>query len=172
MLMKVIAKKNNLLMGQNGHAYLTLDIDNYRHIDMVHELDEEKVYSVEIKEAKSKRSLAQNRYFWLLMHEIDVAMNGRPNDEEEVYAMCLELANVKFDYIGALPEAEPKLRQCFRAVKYIKDIDLNGKPGRMFKVFIGSSKMDTKEMSLLIDTALDLAERVGVETDYWKSVLK
>ena len=99
-------------------------------------------------------------------------MNGRPTDEYEIYVMCLERANAKFDYIGALPEAEQALKENFRAVKYIKPIDLNGKQGNMYKVFIGSSKMDTKEMNILIDTVLDVAQEVGIETDYWKGMLK
>lgn len=170
--MKVIVKLNNLLVGQNGQAYCTLRVDNFRHVEMLNELDEEKTYSVEIKEIKSKRSLAQNRYLWLLLHEIDVAINGKPTDEMEVYTMCLERANAKFDYIGALPETEEALRENFRAIKYIKDIDLNGKQGKMYKVYIGSSKMDSKEMTTLIDTVLDVANEVGIDTDYWRGVLK
>lgn len=42
----------------------------------------------------------------------------------------------------------------------------------MYKVFIGSSKMNVKEMNLLIDTVLDIATEVGIETDYWREVLK
>ena len=127
---------------------------------------------IEIKEVKSKRTIQQNRYMWLLLHEIDVAMNGRATDEMDAYIMCLERANAKFDYIGCLPEAEQALRENFRAIKFIKKIDLNGKEGNMYKVFIGSSKMDVKEMNQLIDTILDVAEQLGIETSYWKEVLR
>lgn len=169
--MKIIAKLNNLLIGQNGHGYLTLLVDSFRHVAMLNELDEDKTYSVEIKEIKSKRSLAQNRYLWLLINEIDVAMNGKPTDEMDIYTMCLERANAKFDYIGCLPEAEDMVKQSFRACKRIKEIDLNGKVGYMMKVYLGSSKMDSKEMNLLIEATLDIAEEVGIDTSYWKGVL-
>jgi hypothetical protein len=99
-------------------------------------------------------------------------MNGKPTDEMEVYTMCLERANAKFDYIGALPETEKALRENFRAIKYIKDIDLNGKQGKMYKVYIGSSKMDSKEMKQLIDTALDVAGELGLDLEYWNGVLR
>ena len=42
----------------------------------------------------------------------------------------------------------------------------------VFKCYYGSSKMDTKEMTLLIDTILDMAEEAGVETVYYKELLK
>ena len=170
--MKIIAKIKNILLGQNGQAYCTLEVNNFRHVEMLNELDEDKTYSVEIKEIKNQRTINQNRYMWALLHEIDVAMNGKPTDEFEIYTMCLERANAKFDYIGALPETEESLRKNFRAIKFIKKIDLNGKEGNMYKVFIGSSKMDTKEMGLLIDTILDVANEVGLDTIYWREVLK
>ena len=170
--MKIIAHFKDILTDSQGHGIASFSIDNFSHKRMIEGLDPEKTYSIEIKEVKSKRSIEQNKMLWSLLHEIDVAMNGRPTDEYAVYIMCLERANAKFDYIGCLPEAEEALKQNFRAVKYIKDIDLNGKEGRMYKVFIGSSKMNTKEMSLLIDTALDMAQEIGIETDYYNEVLK
>lgn len=85
--------------------------------------------------------------------------------------MALEKANAKYDYIACLPEAERMLKENFRAVKFIKKVDLNGKEGNAYKCFIGSSKMDTKEMSLLIDTIFDIAEAVSVDTTYY-DVLK
>lgn len=170
--MKIIASFENLLRDFDGNGIASFCIKNFTHKNMIQGLECGKEYAIEIKEIKSKRSLQQNKYLWALLHEIDVAMNGKPTDEYEIYCMCLERANAKFDYIGCLPEAEQALKENFRAVKYIKDIDLNGKQGRMYKVFIGSSKMNVKEMNILIDAVLDVAEKVGVETDYWKEVLK
>lgn len=170
--MKVIARYKDILQDFKGNAVASFVIDNFRHIELMKELDEEKTYSVEIKEVRNNRTLAQNRYMWALLHEIDIAINDKPTDEMDIYMTCLERANAKFDYIGALPETEETLRKNFRAIKFIKKIDLNGKEGNMYKVFIGSSKMDTKEMGLLIDTILDLANEVGIETTYWREVLR
>lgn len=170
--MKIIGRLHDVLQTLTGKTIVSFAVENFTHAHMLQSLEHEKDYSIEIKEVKSKRTLQQNKYMWALLHEIDIAMNGRPTDEYEIYVMCLERANAKFDYIGALPEAEQALKENFRAVKYIKPIDLNGKQGNMYKVFIGSSKMDTKEMNILIDTVLDVAQEVGIETDYWKGMLK
>ena len=173
--MKVNAKLNNLLIGQNGHAYCTLEVENYRHVEMLNSLDKEKVYSIKIEESKNHRTIEQNKKLWALMHDIDVAMNGRPTDEMEIYTMCLERANAKFELVHMLPEAEPILRKSFRAIKVIDEIYVNGQVLYTYKVFYGSSTMNTKEMSLLIETALDVAQEVGVEDiyddPYWRSLL-
>ena len=172
--MRVIGKFNDILQDFQGNAIASFKILNFIHKEMLNELEKDKEYSIEIKEIKNKRTLQQNRFLWLLMHEIDVAINGKPTDEMSVYITCLERANAKCDYIGALEETEPMLKENFRAIKKIKEIDLNGKKGYMYKVFLGSSKMDTKEMNLLIETVLDVAEEVGVThlDDYWREVLK
>ena len=170
--MKILGKFKDILSNSKNDSILSLIISDFRHKEIIKELEEDELYSIEIKKVKSKRSLAQNRYMWLLIHEIGLKMYGRATDDEEVYAMCLERANVKFDYIGCLPEAEKTLKQNFRAVKYVKDIDLNGKPGKMYKVFIGSSKMNVKEMNDLIETVLDVAEQLDIDTNYWREVLK
>lgn len=170
--MKITAKFKDILQDAKGNSILCLSISNFQHRHMIEALEDDKTYSVEIKEVKSKRSIEQNKFLWKLLHDIDVAMNGKPTDEMEIYIMCLERANAKFDYLGCLEEAEEMLKQNFRAVKRIKPIDLNGKDGYMYKCFIGSSKMNTKEMALLIETALDIAHEVGIETSYYDEVLR
>lgn len=168
--MKIVAKFKDVLTNIKNESILSLIVSDYRHKTILQELDPTKTYSVEIKEIKSKRTLAQNRYMWALLHEIDVAMHGRATDEFDIYVMCLERANVKSEIVYCVPQAEQILRHNFRAVKFISkyDDELNA-----YKVFYGSSKMDTKEMSELIDTILDVAEQVGIETDsYWREVLK
>lgn len=171
--MKIIGNFKDLLQDSTGKGIVSFLVSNFSHKNQLATLEHDKTYSIEIKEIKSKRSIEQNRYMWALLHEIDVAMNGeRSNDEWSVYIQCLERAGAKFDYIGCLPEAEQALRENFRAVKFIKKIDLNGKDGNMYKVFIGSSKMNVQEMNMLIETALDMAHEVGINTSYYDEVLR
>jgi hypothetical protein len=166
--MKVLGHFKDLLQTIDGHGILTLKIDFFRHLEMLKELDPNKSYSIEIKEIKSNRSLEQNRLLWLLIHEIDKEMNGSSHDEMSIYTMLLERSSAKFDYIGALEVTEPMLKANFRHVQRIKEIDLNGKQGFMYKCFLGSSKMNTKEMKQLIDCALDVAGELGLDVIYWK----
>lgn len=172
--MKLTAKFNRKLSDDDGNAEVSFTVENFIQKQRLSELEKDKLYSLEIKEIKSKRSISQNKYMWALLSEIDRAINGRETDVMDIYIMALEMAQAKYTYIGALEETESELRKSFRAVKKIKPIDLNGKDGYMYKCFIGSSKMNVKEMNELIDTVLDMAAKAGIDTeaDYWKAVLK
>ena len=172
--MKLTAKFNRKLNDDDGNAEISFIVDNFIQKQKLSELDRDKVYSLEIKDIKSKRSIQQNKYMWVLLSEIDKAINGKETDVMEIYIMALEQAQAKYEYVGALEETEQELKKAFRAVKKVKPIDLNGKNGYMYKCFIGSSKMNVKEMNELIDTVLDMASMVGIDTDleYWKEVLK
>lgn len=167
--MKAIAKYKDLLLDSEGNGVVSLTVNNYKQIQELKQLDPTKTYAVEIKEVKSKRSIEQNRLLWKLLSEIDEKINGGRSDSiMDIYVTALEKANAKYEYIGALPQAEEMLKMNFRAIKFIKEIDLNGVKGNMYKCFIGSSKMDTKEMTLLIETAMDMAMQVGIDVDWYK----
>lgn len=137
--MKITAKPNELI-----NELLKLDRDKY--------------YSMEIKEPKSKRTLQQNAYMWKMINEI---AKRQYQDEMEVYCQVLETANAKFTWLKGLKETKEELLQVFRAVK-ITRYDEDG--FAIFKCFYGSSKMDTKEMSVLLDIVLDWATQLGIPT--------
>lgn len=123
-----------------------------------------KKLEVEVKVHRSKRSLEQNRLLWLLLGKMAVAMSGnkRKVSSDECYCLMLEEANVAFDYLLALPEAEPMLKKSFRVVRKIGEREVNGKTLNMYQYFIGSSKYDVKEMTELIEAVLDRLAELGV----------
>lgn len=168
--MKIIAKKDSLLFDEKGNAKLTLTIDNWRDKQVIKELEDDKDYRLEFSEVRSKRSIEQNKLLWKIINEINTAYNGKygSSDEYEIYTMLLERANAKYDFIACLPEAEEVLRKNFRAVKFIKKVDLNGKEGNAYKVFIGSSQMNINEMKVLINTALDVAAELDIDTSVYE----
>lgn len=139
------------------------------HISKASRITRNQELSIEITEIANQRTSAQNRMMWKLIHEIALEINGRADKaaDEEIYQMALERANVKYEFIATLPEAEPMLVKNFRSVKFVQ------KQGKMnlYKVFIGSSEMTKKEMSELIDTLLDMAVEIGLDYWYWRGVL-
>lgn len=141
------------------------------------DLDQEKRYEVDIKEYKSKRSLEQNRYLWLLITEITKAQNGGIANQDnitETYTNLLEMANAKFDFILCPPDAIKEFKKRFRAIRINGTYTIENVEYMQLQVFYGSSTMNTKEMSQLIDTTLDYAYEVGVNDvdNYWKEILK
>ncbi len=135
-------------------------------IQNLFKLDRDKSYTVEIKELKNKRTLRQNAYMWKLIHEISKKWNV---DDMEVYIQALEEANTKSEYVLGLETIESELKKNFRAVKVVRPEIYKGKKMIVYKCFIGSSKMNTKEMSELLEIILKWASQLGIPTleDYY-----
>lgn len=130
-------------------------------ITKIMQLDLNKIYSVEIKEPKSKRSLQQNKMLWELIHKI--AKQQKQNDME-VYCELLERADAKSDYILARPDTEEGLRKTFRGVKFIRQQIIGQTIFNVYKVYLGSSKMNTKEMTELLDITIQLCSELQIPT--------
>lgn len=126
------------------------------------EVDLEKEYSLEIKEVKSKRTLQQNKYMWALIHEIAHHESMNQN-EVEIYSLALEEANARYIYLMGTPEAEDELKKNFRAVRVVRPTVENGKEFIVYKCFVGTSKMDTKEMKKVLDIIIAWAEELEIE---------
>ncbi len=126
-------------------------------------LEMDKLYVCEIKQPKSQRSLQQNKLLWKLVHNIAKATY---QDDMDVYCGILEKADALSDYVITAIEMEDALRKSFRGVKFIRKQEVNGKECYVYKVYIGSSKMDTKEMTELLDITLQICGELGIEVDY------
>ena len=124
-------------------------------------LDMDKLYMVEIKEPKSKRSLEQNKMLWQLIHAIAKQQN---QDDMEVYCTLLERADALSDYIITAKLTVEELRKNFRGVMFMRTTEVKGKEFNVYKVYLGSSKMNTKEMTELLDIALQLCGELNIPT--------
>lgn len=141
------------------------------------DLDQTKRYEVDIKECKSKRSLEQNRYLWLLITEITKVQNGGIANQDSItatYCNLLENANAKFEFVLCPQEAISEFKKRFRAIRVNGTYTIENVEYTQLQVFYGSSTMNTKEMSRLIDATLDYAYNVGVADvkNYWEEILR
>ena len=128
------------------------------------DLDLNKEYVFEIKEVKSKRTIQQNKYMWALIHEI--AHHESMNQTEvEIYSLALEEANAKYIYLLGTKDVEDELKKNFRAVRVVRPTVENGKEFIVYKCFVGTSKMDTKEMTKELDIIVAWGEELGIETN-------
>lgn len=122
----------------------------------------DKIYICEIKEPKSKRSLQQNRLLWKLINNI---AKETYQDDMDVYCAVLERADALSDYVITATDMEDALRKSFRGVKFIRMQEVNGKDCYVYKVYIGSSKMDTKEMTQLLEITMQICNEYGIATE-------
>ena len=124
-------------------------------------LDMDKTYICEIKEPKSQRSLEQNRLLWKLIHLI---AKETYQDDMDVYCAMLERADALSDYVITAMDMQDTLRKSFRGVKFIRMQEVNGKDCFVYKVYLGSSKMNTAEMTELIEITMQVCGELGIDT--------
>lgn len=141
--------KNQMLLIENLFSEIDIELD--------------KEYTLELREVKNKRTIQQNKYMWALIHSI-AHHESTNQDEVEVYSLALEEANAKYIYLLGTPEVQDELKKNFRAVRVVRPTIENGKEFIVYKCFIGTSKMDTKEMKKVLDIIIAWAEELGIET--------
>lgn len=119
-----------------------------------------KEVKVTISELKEKRSLDANAYFWVIVGKIADKLR---TSKEEVYFKLLK------DYGQSVTITVKKgydiSKAGFKYYEVLKDGLINGKEFTAYRVFIGSSQYDTKEMSVLIDGAIQDAKELGIDVE-------
>lgn len=146
---------------EDGNKEITFRIKNPYAIAQLGSLPK-KEYRLKIEECTNKRSLNQNSFMWSVINQIAKETH---NDEWDVYMVALERAGAKYEYIACLPEAKDILEKQFRAIKLMNQFEHNGRTFNQYKVFYGSSKLNSKEMTELIETVLQIAAENGVVID-------
>jgi len=154
----------------NGDVVIELTVDGYynkrKATQLYNDLKDKEIHAT-LKVFKSSRSIEQNDMLWSIITQISDKVNGSHREEDlmSIYGMLLQKANIKREYIRTLIQAKDILEQSFRAVLEVpnsRKIE-NGKETVGFWVYYGSSTFDTKEMTELIDIALDTATEVGID---------
>ena len=125
---------------------------------------------INIKEWKAGRSLNQNALLWAIIGAIDKKQNGRRSEDGamEIYKQILKKARVKTEFIQTPVEAKERFLRLFRVVVELS-VKTNHKGNKIgtYECFWGSSLLDKQEFSDVIETALDYAQKVGLNTDVW-----
>lgn len=157
-----MARLLDLSMGLNGRQRLTIELDS----DFRSEFDELHDTEVDVKVTKHrvKRSLDANAYAWVL---VDKIAQKRRMSKAEVYRNAIR-------EIGGVSEVV-----CIqnRAVKTMKDVWTRNGIGWQVEemeskiegctnliLYKGSSVYDSRQMSALIDSLVQDAKSIGIET--------
>ena len=116
--------------------------------------DAEKLY--DIKEKKSKRSLTANAYYWSLLNQLASVMR---TSSEEVHFMMLRRYGV---YEVVSVRSDINIKGYFKYYKEIGHGTVDGKDFCHYKIYKGSSEMDSKEFSILLDGLISECEDQGI----------
>lgn len=118
--------------------------------------DNKKLY--EIREKRNRRSLTQNAYYWALLNQLANAI-GMSSDE------CHKLMMRRYgvhEVVSLLSEIDPS--------GYFKYYDqmgygyVDGKRFTHYRIYKGSSQMDSKEFATLLEGVRSECEEVGIVT--------
>lgn len=171
---KLIAIKVYMSHLPGGKVAVSFIAENSYNANLfVTELEKHDKLDVTAKGHKESRTLRQNSMLWRVITLISDKINFEHTNEStmKIYGELLVEAQVKYEFMLVLPEAQHILLENFRAVIDTgQRREVNGKELHMYKVFIGSSKFNTKEMGELIDLAIDRAYQVGIHSSELESI--
>lgn len=143
-----------------GRPTLTLEVNEVNDFKMlVDDMRSVDKLSIEIKPYRAHRSLNANAYAWKLIGQIaDVVRAGK----DEIYLLMLKRYG-QSELVSVL--AHIPIEQYLKYYEEAGESDLNGKTFKHYRVFKGSSEMDSREMSILIDGIVSEAKHLGIQTE-------
>lgn len=156
------ARLLDLTISLDGKQRLTAELDgDFRHAwDELHEVDCE----ITVKKFRKKRSLDANAYCWVLLDKI--AEKKRITRTEAYRNAIREIGGVS-DTICVKNNAVERLKQqwCEQGTGWQAEDFPSAIPGWTNVIlYYGSSSYDTKQMADLIDSIVQDAQSLGIET--------
>ncbi len=116
--------------------------------------------SLSAKKHREKRSLDANGLLWHCLGKIAEALH---TDKWEVYLLMLKRYG-KYTYICVKPNMVEAMKKQWRECEVVGEIDINGKEAVQMLCYFGSSTLDTKEFSVLLDGVIGEMKEMGLET--------
>lgn len=125
-------------------------------IEYLFNQDKDKLY--EIKEHRAKRTLTQNSYYWVLVNELANCL--RKSKEEVHFDLLKDYSQVALVTLKSNVDIKGYIRYYeFERETIISNVKFN-----IYKVYKGSSEMDKKEFSILLDGLIQEAQQQGIPT--------
>lgn len=124
-----------------------------------------KLYDMEVKEHREKRSLDANAYAWVLIHKLAAVMRLEP---EEVYLLNIPKVGNNYTPMCVRDQDVERFKKSWESNGLgwpVKDLGMSQVPGcRNLAAYHGSSTYDTAQMSRLIDNLVQDCKALDIET--------
>lgn len=115
--------------------------------------------NIEAKKWRKKRSLDANALLWACLGEIAAHLH---TDKWNVYLMMLKRYG-KFTYICVKPNVVDAVKQQWRECEVIGNVTINGQEAVQMICYFGSSTLNTKEFSVLLDGVISEMDEMGIQ---------
>ena len=124
-----------------------------------------KLYDIEVKEHRKKRSLDANAYAWVLINKIADALRITP---KEIYRQAIQGIGNNCEIIPIKEEAAEHFKRIWESQGLgwpCMDMGKSKIDGyRNLRAYYGSSTYDTRQMSILIDNLVQDCKALDIET--------
>lgn len=125
----------------------------------------DRLYDLEVKEHRQKRSLDANAYAWVLIDKLSDAMRITP---KEIYRQAIQNIGGNCEVIPIKEEAAERFKQIWENQGLgwpCVDMGKSKIPGyRNLRAYYGSSTYDTRQMAQLIDNLVQDCKALDIET--------
>ena len=125
----------------------------------------DKLYNLEVKEYRKKRSLDANAYAWVLIHKLAEVERITP---EEVYLLNIPKVGNNYTPVCVMEKDVKRFIKSWESNGLgwpVKDLGPSQIPGcRNLAAYHGSSTYDTVQMSRLIDNLVQDCKELEIET--------
>lgn len=125
----------------------------------------DRLYDLEVKEHKKKRSLDANAYAWVLINKIAYTLRITP---KEIYRQAIQNVSGNYEVIPVRAEAADKFKQiweeqglgwpCVKMGNSKIDGYIN------FRAYYGSSTFSVQQMQVFIDNLVQDCKALDIET--------
>lgn len=124
----------------------------------------DRLYDLEVKEHREKRSLDANAYAWVMMDKLAEATHI---PKEDIYREAIRNIGGNTETVCVKAAAADKLRESWgrNGLGWLTEEAPSKLPGCTNVIlYYGSSTYDTKQMSRLIDNLVSDCKALGIET--------
>lgn len=135
--------------------------------DDVLKLKNENKLNIDLKKYREKRSLDANSYCWVLCEKIaqEMSKDGTIASKEDIYKDAVQNFGVFIPFIVE-EKAFEKFKEVWEKQGLGYQVQETSRKNKCVRVncYYGSSSYDTKEMSRLVDSLVQEAQVLGIET--------
>lgn len=144
---------------QTGQFNITFTVNEPSAITEVQNIKDDEKLSIKAVKFRNRRSLDANALLWVCLSKIAGALN---TDKWLVYLQMLRRYG-KFTYICVKPNVVDSVKKQWREVEVIGEVEINGTKAVQMLCYFGSSTLDTKEFSTLLDGVISEMKEMGLE---------
>jgi hypothetical protein len=108
---------------------------------------------------RERRSLDANALLWKCIGDIASALRA---DKWDIYLQMLKRYG-QYTYICVKPQMVDAVKAQWRETEVVGEVDINGKKAIQMLVYFGSSTLDTREFSVLLDGVISEMKEMGLQ---------